>query len=199
MGTGTLLDGEGHERVSSMLSRSIGMTVYETEENRHLDIALLLEHYNAKKVDGLLTFTTNKIRHVHQRVNGLLLSTPNLLDNLVEYTKCSNMYRLVNSNLHCSYQEAITMNREWRKECWASRKARDAAALAEIHYVAAETAVRAIVDIDRLLGSKTGQGMASKLREKQKKRVAEAELHVRNYNGCARIHFQHCNTLKITV
>lgn len=49
MGTGTTLDGEGHERTNSLLSRSIAATRFETAGNRQQDIAWLLEYNNRKK------------------------------------------------------------------------------------------------------------------------------------------------------
>jgi hypothetical protein len=50
MGTGTLLDGEGHERVNSGLSRGVGMTRVATHESRQLDIALMIEDHNDRKI-----------------------------------------------------------------------------------------------------------------------------------------------------
>ena len=79
MGTGTQLDGEGHERVNSMLSRSIAMTRFETHENQQMDIAVLLEEHNCRKVDTYLAFTEGKLRRVHQEVNKLLQGMPELL------------------------------------------------------------------------------------------------------------------------
>jgi len=83
MGTRTQLDDEGHERVNSMLSRSIAMTRFEVHQSRQMDIAVLLEEHNRRKVDTYLAFTEGKLRRVHQKVNKLLQSMPELLQALL--------------------------------------------------------------------------------------------------------------------
>ncbi|ORY45336.1 hypothetical protein BCR33DRAFT_765724 [Rhizoclosmatium globosum] len=61
MGLGLTMDGEGHERVNSWLSRIIGLTQRETFENRRMDIVLFLEFYNWSKIRRLVSWTQEKL------------------------------------------------------------------------------------------------------------------------------------------
>ncbi|ORY53443.1 hypothetical protein BCR33DRAFT_844770 [Rhizoclosmatium globosum] len=61
MGLGLTMDGEGHERVNSWLSRMIGLTQRETWENRRMDIVLFLEWYNQMKIRRLVDWTEEKL------------------------------------------------------------------------------------------------------------------------------------------
>jgi hypothetical protein len=71
MGTGTLLDGEGHERTNSRLSRSIGLTRRETTGNREQDIALVMEENNRVKRRNFLTSSDKKIKSVFTKLTTL--------------------------------------------------------------------------------------------------------------------------------
>jgi len=66
MGTGTLLDGEGHERVNSGLSRGVGMTRVATHESRQLDIALMIEDHNDRKIQSFPARVTGQLANVQQ-------------------------------------------------------------------------------------------------------------------------------------
>ncbi|ORY45950.1 hypothetical protein BCR33DRAFT_849593 [Rhizoclosmatium globosum] len=61
MGLGLTMDGEGHERVNSWLSRIIGLTQRETFENRRMDIVLFLEFFNWSKIRRMVSWTQEKL------------------------------------------------------------------------------------------------------------------------------------------
>ncbi|KAI9340464.1 hypothetical protein BDR26DRAFT_861131 [Obelidium mucronatum] len=61
MGLGLTLEGEGHERFNSVLSRSVGLTQRETKENREMDIVLVVMHHNQGKIKSFATWTAGKL------------------------------------------------------------------------------------------------------------------------------------------
>ncbi|KDO26934.1 hypothetical protein SPRG_20436 [Saprolegnia parasitica CBS 223.65] len=108
MGTGTTLDGEGHERTNSVLSRSIASTRFETAGNRQQDIAWLLEYNNRKKEASYITLVTKaaktaftQAQHEYDSLNGCVDSyASNLLVNTSRRTNIVKNIALARVAIH---------------------------------------------------------------------------------------------------
>lgn len=67
MGLGTKIDGEGHERTFSYLSKRIGTTIRATIENRELEITMMLENLARDRVRRL---PLNLRKQIWKTLNG---------------------------------------------------------------------------------------------------------------------------------
>ncbi|KAJ3297247.1 hypothetical protein HDU79_004371 [Rhizoclosmatium sp. JEL0117] len=81
-GLGLTMDGEGHERFNSWLARSIGLTLWETTENRQLDIVLVSEDYNRVKIRGLVEWTLGKLLQTFASLKSIRDALSNSIDRL---------------------------------------------------------------------------------------------------------------------
>ena len=164
MGTGTTLDGEGHERTNSVLSRSIASTRFETAGNRQQDIAWLLEYNNRKKEEHFIPNARQAASTVFVRLHDTYTTLNGRVGRFVRCHKERFLLKYI-----YSYVSNVVYNNTLRKDALKNialskeRNPPESALRADI-----ATDIRAIVNLERLLKSKIGTTKASKMRKRVK-------------------------------
>ncbi|KAJ3007004.1 UNVERIFIED_CONTAM: hypothetical protein HDU68_003750 [Siphonaria sp. JEL0065] len=107
MGLGLAMDGEGHERFNSWLSRSIGLTQRETTENRQMDIVIVTEDYNRMKIRGLVGWTQRKLVGTFSGLRSLKASLAPVITQLE-----TSKYKAVVSSVNLMRQTEVNRSKE---------------------------------------------------------------------------------------
>ncbi|KAJ3067748.1 hypothetical protein HDU98_009045 [Podochytrium sp. JEL0797] len=170
LGLGWSINGEGHERFNAWLSKSIGLTVSETHENRHLDIALVVEDYNITKLKGLVQWTKGVLKTNLKRLRAIA----------VEFGPATITSR-------DPYVDVIARNR--RTRALVARKVERVinnpthAEQHESSRVKLSNLVRIIVSMEHKLNLKVGTTIASQMRTSLQAHYETVAHQMREHNG----------------
>ncbi|KAJ3057888.1 hypothetical protein HDU98_005961 [Podochytrium sp. JEL0797] len=170
LGGGTSINGEGHERFNAWLSKSIGLTVSETHENRHLDIALVLEDYNIMKLKGLVPWTEGVLKKNLEQLLMIAVQCGPATDTSRERYVDVIARNKRSRELLVRKVERVIPNPTQMEQCEASR-------------LKLSNLVRVIVSMEHKLNSKVGTNIASQMRASLRTHHNTVTSQMQEHNG----------------